>query len=575
MKRRRFPWLGAVAAAAAVSLAVAVGAAFGAGVDPSSYSATLASGSSVTIPKTVHTPAIPPKVDVMFLADTTGSMGPAIANVQANASSILAQVRAAQPDSDFGAAEYKDFNCDAVPFKVDQAITSNTADAVNGINAWSAGGGCDTPEAQVNALYQLATGAAGFRSGSTRVIAWFGDASGHDPSNGHSLADAISALTAAHVIVIAVPVNSGFGDGLDSTGQATAAANATGGQVLPAASPNQVASAILSGLSNLPVTVTPTPSCDSGLSATYDAASKTVTSGQDATFDETLTVAPNAPDGGTLHCTVDFLLNGVSTPGFQQTVSIDVPLRPADLSLAKSASPSHLTEGNDVTYTLTVTNNGTDPNPNVVATDTLQGGETFVSGDPGCSAAANVVTCSFGTVGAGASASKSFVAHVPLGAPSSITNSATGTGDRPDPNPANNTGSATITVNHNPVCTNLSAGPQLWPPNHKLVLVTAGGATDPDGNALTYTITSVTQDEALNGLGDGDTSPDAVPAAKSGQVWLRAERSGLGDGRVYGLHVSVSDGDGGSCTGIASVGVPHDQGAQPTAIDSGQSFTDF
>jgi uncharacterized repeat protein (TIGR01451 family) len=574
MLKRTFSTL---AAAAALSLAAGVGVALGAGVDPASYSATLTSGSSVTIPKTIHTPAIPPKVDIAFLADTTGSMGPAIANVQTNASSILTSVRNAQPDSQFGAAEYRDFSCsDPFAYRLDQAITPNLTDAQNGIGLWAAGDGCDTPEAQINALFTLASDpGTGFRPGSTRVVVWFGDSNGHDPSGGHTLADAIAALQAANAIVIAIPVSTPFGNGLDSSGQATAVANATGGQVLPAATPDEVANAILSGLSNLPVTVTPQPSCDAGLSAAYDAPSKTVTSGQDATFAETLSVAANAPDGGTLHCTIDFLLNGVSTPGFLQSVAIDVPLRPADLALAKSASPAHLTEGNDVTYTLTVTNNGTDPNTNVVATDTLPAGETFVSGDPGCSAAANVVTCNFGTVAAGGSASKSFVAHVPLGAPSSITNSATATGDRPDPNPANNTGSATITVNHNPVCTSLSAGPQLWPPNHKLVLVTAGGATDPDGNPLTYTITGITQDEPLNGLGDGDTSPDAVAAANPGQVWLRAERSGLSDGRVYGLHVSVSDGDGGSCSGIASVGVPHDQGAQPTAIDSGQSFTDF
>ena len=77
--------------------------------------------------------------------------------------------------------------------------------------------------------------------------------------------------------------------------------------------------------------MTPVPTCDAGLSASYDAASKTVTSGNDATFSETLAVAPNAPDGGVLHCTVDFLLNGISTPGFQQTVNITVPLRSTDL----------------------------------------------------------------------------------------------------------------------------------------------------------------------------------------------------------------------------------------------------
>ena len=57
---------------------------------------------------------------------------------------------------------------------------------------------------------------------STRIIVWFGDASGHDPSGGVSLAGAIADLVASEIQVIAVPVDSGFGDGLDATGQATA-----------------------------------------------------------------------------------------------------------------------------------------------------------------------------------------------------------------------------------------------------------------------------------------------------------------------------------------------------------------
>lgn len=317
----------AIAFAGLVSLSLATPAIAGAsGVDPASYSATLASGSSATITKTIHTPAIPPNPDIVLLSDTTGSMGATIANVQANADSIMSTVAADQPTAEFAAAEYKDGDpnfcgIDPFAFRLDQALTGTTADVQSGIGNWVASGGCDTPESQVNALYQLATNpGVGFRSGSTRIVVWFGDSSGHDPSLGHTLNDAINALVAANIQVIAVPVNSGFGDGLDSTGQATAVATATGGEVLPSAAPDQVANAILTGLTNLPVEVTPVPTCDSGLTATYDAPSKTVTSGTDATFGETLTVAPGAV--GVLNCTVDFLLNGNHVDGFQQTVTI-------------------------------------------------------------------------------------------------------------------------------------------------------------------------------------------------------------------------------------------------------------
>ena len=43
-------------------------------------------------------------------------MGPAIANVKANATSIMTAVRTAQPDSDFGVANYTDFDC-SDPFR--------------------------------------------------------------------------------------------------------------------------------------------------------------------------------------------------------------------------------------------------------------------------------------------------------------------------------------------------------------------------------------------------------------------------------------------------------------------------
>jgi uncharacterized repeat protein (TIGR01451 family) len=569
----------------AMVLATGVGIASGAGVEPTSYSNTLESGSSVTITKTVHTPPIPPNPDIVFLSDTSGSMGETISNVQSNATKIMEVVNGAQPPgatAEFAAAEYKDGRpgeegCESDPFafRLNQVLTENLAAAQSGINQWEpiVGQGCDAEESQVNALYTLATDGVGFRSNSDRIIVWFGDVPGHDPDLGHTLNEAIEALVAAHIRVIAVPVKTAEA-GLDSTGQATEVAKATGGEVLPEGSPEEVSKKILEGLENLPVTVTPQPSCDSGLSATYDAASKTVTSGSDVTFEETLSVASNAPDGGVLTCNVDFLLNGTSQTGFQQSVAITVPLRSTDLSLEKSVSPSFVTEGHNVTYTLTATNSGSDPDKNVTASDPLPSGESFVSGDPGCTEAASVVTCEYGTLGAGETASKSFVVAIANGAPSSITNTATVTGERPDSNPANNSASATLTVNHNPVCTSLTAGPQLWPPNHKLHLVTVSGATDPDGNPLTTTITGVTQDEPLNGPGDGDTSPDAFPGPSSDQALIRAERSGLGDGRVYVLHVSVSDGLGGECTGTATVSVPHDQSGRP-AIDSGQAYTDF
>ena len=56
-----------------------------------------------------------------------------------------------------------------------------------------------------------------------------------------------------------------------------------------------------------------------------------------------------------------------------------------------------------------------------------------------------------------------------------------------------------------------------------MIMVNILRAQDPDNNA-TITITGVTQDEPTNGLGDGDTGPDAI--INGNTVLLRAERSG-------------------------------------------------
>ena len=106
------------------------------GVEPQTVNATLKEGKSTTVAKTVHTPTIPPRPDIVFLSDTTGSMGLAIASVRTNAIAIMNAVLAAQPDAQFGAAEYKDADGCGDPFayRLDQAITANTVAVQNGIN---------------------------------------------------------------------------------------------------------------------------------------------------------------------------------------------------------------------------------------------------------------------------------------------------------------------------------------------------------------------------------------------------------------------------------------------------------
>lgn len=132
----------------------------------------------------------------------------------------------------------------------------------------------------------------------------------------------------------------------------------------------------------------------------------------------------------------------------------------------------------------------------------------------------------------------------------------------------------TITIRHPndpPRCDlAIASPPRLWPPNHKMVHVKILGVTDPNHDGVVVTVTGVWQDEPVNWLGDGDTSPDAV--IQGSGVLLRSERSGLLNGRVYHVGFTAWDVRGAECTGSATVGVPHDLGRQKLAIDDGPLY---
>jgi hypothetical protein len=105
----------------------------------------------------------------------------------------------------------------------------------------------------------------------------------------------------------------------------------------------------------------------------------------------------------------------------------------------------------------------------------------------------------------------------------------------------------------------------LWPPNHKFVNVTILGVTDPDGDEITITILGVTSDEPT-----AKREPDAYGVGTD-TVWLRAERLGAGNGRVYVITFVASDGKGGETIGSVKVYVQHDQNGF-ICIDDGQNY---
>jgi hypothetical protein len=371
------------AGATALATALAAPAAAAPGVNPATVDKSANPGASIPVSKVVSTPPIPPNPDVVLLVDTTGSMGTAIANVRTNLQQVITDVRTAQPSAQFAVASYRDLDDGAEFFRVRQNITADSTALQNAVDGLAAGGGGDTPEGWINALFGVSNGAISYRPDSSRIVVLVGDAPGHDPSAGHSLQDAIDALKADRARVVAVNV-AGGGGGLNSGGQAQTLVAGTGGELVDSA-PGTVTAAILSGLRDLDVTVTPKVSCDTGLSVSFDAASKTVQSGTDAGFAETVTVAANAPQGATLHCTVDFLLNGLSGgPAFVEKINVRVndvtpPTVVVDDKTVEATSPA----GAVINYPASATDNVDGP---LTPTCVPPSGGTFPLG-------ATTVTC--------------------------------------------------------------------------------------------------------------------------------------------------------------------------------------
>jgi hypothetical protein len=127
---------------------------------------------------------------------------------------------------------------------------------------------------------------------------------------------------------------------------------------------------------------------------------------------------------------------------------------------------------------------------------------------------------------------------------------------------------------------NLKAPIELWPPDHKYVTFRmtdlVASVTDNCNSSLPLTnivITRVTSDEPenING-GDGNTLNDMVIAADAKSVQLRAERDGNKNGRVYWIHLRITDAAGNVGTTKAKVSVPKSQGSNGAAIDSGPNY---
>ena len=211
-------------------------------IHPESFSTTLNVGETVTLQKTVIVQAVEPgdaKVDVFFLTDTTASMRGTIDAIKGFGEQLL-NTAAGLGDVAWGVGSYDDVPAGPwgvagvdLPWRLHQTVTDVVDDVRVGFQKLSLGFGADRPESSLIALSRAAA-EAGWREGTQRFILWFGDAPGHDPSDGAplatfagtdgfgnpvavgdsypgpTLAETIAALTAENITVIGF--DSGFKD---------------------------------------------------------------------------------------------------------------------------------------------------------------------------------------------------------------------------------------------------------------------------------------------------------------------------------------------------------------------------
>jgi flagellar hook capping protein FlgD len=121
--------------------------------------------------------------------------------------------------------------------------------------------------------------------------------------------------------------------------------------------------------------------------------------------------------------------------------------------------------------------------------------------------------------------------------------------------------------NNPPDCSGAFASPAtLWPRDHRYHLIGIQGVIDPEGDEVTIEATIVTQDELGDQVNDGGACPDALVDT---QIYLRAEGTPSGNGRVYRIKFMATDSHGASSSGTVEVCVPLADGAP--CSDNGQT----
>lgn len=163
---------------------------------PETVSAKVAAGESLPEHKTLTLPesVMPPRADIIFVMDLTGSMGGALDQVKAGAVDMMNKIAAEIPDVRFGVISHMDYpgsysGCgysstygsgSDVPYQLNQSLTTDKPAVQAAINSLALGSGADGPEDYTRALYEAyADTSIGWRDEAKKIVVFWNDAMPH------------------------------------------------------------------------------------------------------------------------------------------------------------------------------------------------------------------------------------------------------------------------------------------------------------------------------------------------------------------------------------------------------------
>jgi uncharacterized repeat protein (TIGR01451 family) len=162
----------------------------------------------------------------------------------------------------------------------------------------------------------------------------------------------------------------------------------------------------------------------------------------------TIVVRPAAAGDVSNTATVSSPTNNDPVPANDSSTAHTTVAPSADVVVTNADTPDPVTIGGNLTYTITVTNNGAEPATGVSLSDPLPAGVSFVSSTPSagttCQGTTTVV-CTIGDMADNAVATVTIVATTTVAG--NLTNTATASSSTPDPDLANNAGTASTKVN--------------------------------------------------------------------------------------------------------------------------------